>query len=91
MLEADELVVAVRTVLEGEAYLSAGQILERLPMREDLMRESGSRDKAVRRVKDALLKSGHGELGFDFAPNGKSRDLLGSSVPEVSMVFRLRG
>lgn len=91
MLHSDQLVVAVRTVLEGEKYLSAGQILERLPMREDLLREAGSRDAAVRRVKDALLKSLQGELSFDFTPNGKSRDLLGSSVPEVSMVFRLRG
>jgi hypothetical protein len=72
--------------------MSARQIFDRLPVRDQLLKEcGGSVDKAIRRVKEALLKSLQGELSFDFTPNGKKRDVLGSQVPEVSMVFRLRG
>jgi hypothetical protein len=91
MLPDSDLVEAVRKVLARERYLSASQILEQLPMREQLLRDCGSSSQAVRRVKDALLKSLHGELSFDFTPNGKSYDVLGSEVVEVSMVFKLRG
>ena len=91
MLSDAELISAVRKVLAEDRYLSASQLLERLPIRAQLVRECGSPSQAMRRVKNALLKSLHGELSFDFTPNGKSRDVLGSSVPEVSMVFKLRG
>ena len=92
MVNSEELVAAVRSVLDaGSGYLSARQIFERLPVKDQLIQECGSAETAVRRVKEALLKSLQGELSFDFTPNGKKRDVLGSTVPEVSMVFRLRG
>ena len=91
MLNRDELADAVRTVLaKGNRYLSATQILERLEVREQLLAECSSHSEAVQRVKDVLLQSLSGELSFDFTPNGRSRDVLGSRVAEVTMVFRVR-
>jgi hypothetical protein len=92
MVPTDALETAVRTALTaGGGYLSASQILERVAMRDELIAECGSKEKAVQRVKDVLLKSLQGELSFDFTPNGRKRDLMGSPVAEVTIVFKLRG
>ena len=92
MGESIELANAVRSVLLGDdgAYLSAAQILERIDDSATLIRLCGSREKAVQRVNDVLLNGVKGELSFDFTPNGRKRDLLGSEVPEVTIVFRVR-
>ena len=91
MIAPEELAAAVRAVLEQNGdYLSTRQVLERLPVRVRLVEQYGSEQNALKEVKQSLMQL-QGELSFDFVPSGRKRKLIGTSVPEVTIVFRLRG
>jgi hypothetical protein len=90
MLAPDDIATSVRIVLESGVYLSAHEILDRMVLRDRLLADCVTHAEAVRRVKEVLLTHLQSELTFDFVPNGISRNVLGSEMPEVTIIFRLR-